>query len=194
MKRSRLSYDEWKCITSKGLHGKRIDSELLTGYVGLIEIHEVSEVQTWKFNDEDIIVCDKGLKWLSILPKDDFYCVTAMINEKEKILLWYIDMIAEQGIDIDGVPYFDDLYLDLVVYPDGTIIFDDMDELEEALIRRYITQEQFNLAIETSDKLKDGALSNISSFIEYTKKCYEIIKLERNLGLPKGNIPIWYLT
>ena len=39
-------------------------------------------------------------------------------------------MIAKQGIDYDGVPYFDDLYLDLVVYPDGTIVVDDMDELE----------------------------------------------------------------
>ena len=38
-----------------------------------------------------------------------------------------------QGIDADGIPYFDDLYLDLVVYPGGTIIVDDMDELEEAL-------------------------------------------------------------
>ena len=44
-----------------------------------------------------------------------------MMNEEEEILLWYIDMIAAQGIDADGIPYFDDLYLDLVVYPDGTV-------------------------------------------------------------------------
>lgn len=45
---------------------------------------------------------------------------------------------------MDGAPYFDDLYLDLVVYPDGTVIVDDMDELEEALLEKGITQEQFN--------------------------------------------------
>ena len=67
-------------------------------------------------------------------------------------------------------------YLDLVVYPDGTIIVDDMDELEEALSEKDITQEQFNLAIETSRKLQRGMLSNISSFMEYTRKCYEMIK------------------
>ena len=38
-------------------------------------------------------------------------------------------MIAEQGSDADGVPYFLDLYLDLVVYPNGEIKVDDMDEL-----------------------------------------------------------------
>lgn len=175
MKRSRLSYDEWKCIVSKDMLGKIVNSELLNGYIGLIDIKEVSEAQIWKFNGEDIVVCDKGRKWLSILPQDDWYCITAMMDEDGKVLLWYIDMIAKQGVDVDGVPYFDDLYLDLVVYPDGTIIVDDMDELEDALSKKDITQEQFDLAIETSHRLQRGALSNISSFIEYTRKCYELL-------------------
>lgn len=176
MKRSRLSYDEWKCIISKDIFGKRVNSELLNGYIGLIDIKEVSEAQIWKFNGEDIVVCDKGRKWLSILPQDDWYCITAMMDEEGNILLWYIDMIANQGIDADGVPYFDDLYLDLVVYPDGTIVVDDMDELEDALSKRDITQEQYNLAIETNSRLRRGMLNNISSFTEYTRKCYEIVK------------------
>ena len=110
------------------------------------------------------------------MPQNDWYCITAMMDENEKVLLWYIDMIAKQGVDVDGVPYFDDLYLDLVVYPDGTVIVDDMDELEEALLEKDITQEQFNLAIKTSHRLQQGMLSNISSFIDYTRKCYELLK------------------
>lgn len=98
------------------------------------------------------------------------------MNEKNDILLWYIDMIAEQGIDSDGVPYFLDLYLDLVVYPDGIIVVDDMDELKDALLKGDITQEQFDLAINTKDKLMTGILSNIDSFIEYTQKCFKIIQ------------------
>ena len=175
MKRSRLSYDEWKCIISKDIYGKRLNSELLNGYIGLIDIKEVSKAQIWKFNGEDIVVCDKGRKWLSILPQNDWYCITAMMDEDGKVLLWYIDMIAKQGVDVDGVPYFDDLYLDLVVYPDGKIIVDDMDELEEALSKKDITQEQFDLAIETSQRLQQRMLSDISSFTEYTRKCYELL-------------------
>jgi len=125
---------------------------------------------------EDIVVCDNGVRWLSILPQDDYYCITAMMNEQEEILLWYIDMIASQGIDSDGVPYFDDLYLDLVVYPNGTILVDDMDELEDALSKKDITQEQFELALETSKRLQEGLLSNIDSFIEYTKKCIRLLR------------------
>lgn len=176
LKRSKLSYDEWKCIVSKELRGKRIDSEILIGYVGIIDIKEVEEPQVWTFNGEDIVVCAKGMKWLSILPQNDWYCITAMMNEKTEIMLWYIDMIAGQGVDGNNIPYFDDLYLDLIVYPDGTIIVDDMDELEVALVKGRITQEQFFLAIETSIRLKETILSDIFSFIEYTKKCYEMVK------------------
>lgn len=180
MKRSRLSYDEWSCITSRELYGKTVNTDLFHGYIGLMDIKEVSKIQIWKFNGEDIVVCDRGIKWLSILPQDDWYCITAMMDKHKNVLLWYIDMIADQGIDADGVPYFDDLYLDLVVYPDGTIIVDDMDELEEALIKKDITKEQFHLAIETSDRLQRGMLSDSASFIEYTRRCCEM--LEKSLG------------
>jgi len=175
LKRSRLSYDEWKCIKSKKRKGKQVSTDFFRGYIGVIEIEEVSEKQIWEFNGEDIVVCDNGLKWFSILPRNEFYCITAMMNANNDILLWYIDMIAEQGSDTDAIPYFDDLYLDLVVYPDGTIIVDDMDELENALFIKDITQEQFNLAISTSNKLKNGLLNNIKAFIEYTLKCVEML-------------------
>ena len=61
-----------------------------------------------------------------------------------------------------------------------TIIVDDIDELEEALSKKDITQEQFNLAVETSHRLQREMLSNIPSFIEYTKRCYEMIRKLRN--------------
>lgn len=140
-----------------------------------IDILEVSTPQIWKFQEKDIVVSQNGYKWLSILPTDEYYCITAMINEENKILLWYIDMIAGQGIDKDGIPYFDDLYLDLVVSPDGTIMEDDRDELEEALARKDITLEQFELADRTCSKLKEGILSDITMFIEFTFKCRKFL-------------------
>ena len=97
------------------------------------------------------------------------------MNEKNDILVWYIDMIAKQGTDADGIPYFDDLYLDLVVYPNGEIKTDDMDELEEALRQKDITQEQFDLALHTAAALRDGLLSDIQAFVRYTEKCHEIL-------------------
>ena len=180
MKKYRLAYEDWTCILNKDVYSKRIDTDFFQGYLGLIYIHEVSESQIWHFNGEDIIVCDKEMRWLTILPQDEFYCITVMFNEKDEIVGWYIDMIAGQGIDSDGVAYIDDLYLDLVVYPDGTVLEDDMDELEEALLQGDITQELFDLAINTSEKLKEGLLSDIDVFKEYTMKCFNMIASAEN--------------
>lgn len=172
MYRCRLTYDEWKCITAKKRTGKTLDTEEFVGYVGILNINEVSEPQIWKYNGEDLIVCDNNYQWLTIMPKNDYYCLTVMMNEKREMQVCYIDMIDEQGYDKDGVPYFYDLYLDLVVYPNGTIIEDDMGELQEALQKGDITQQQFEQALATSEKLKKGLLSDITAFKEYIQRMY----------------------
>mgnify|MGYP003311197489 CR=1 FL=1 len=79
-------------------------------------------------------------------------------------------------MDKDGVPYFYDLYLDLVVYPDGTIIEDDMDELHNALTDGDITRQQFELALDTCNKLKNGLLSDIVAFMVYIQRMCDMVK------------------
>ena len=63
-----------------------------------------------------------------------------------------------------------------MVYPDGMVLEDDMNELEDALASGDITRELFNLAIATSEKLKTGLLSDIKAFKEYTIKCLDMMK------------------
>lgn len=50
MKRSRLSYDERKCIKSKTIIGKNLATDFFEGYVGVINIEKVTDPQIWKFN------------------------------------------------------------------------------------------------------------------------------------------------
>lgn len=134
--------------------GKTLNTEEIVGYVGILSINEVPEPQIWKYNGEDLFVCDNNYQWLTIMPKNDYYCLTVMTNENREMQVCYIDMIDEQGYDEEGVPYFYDLYLDFVVYPNGIVIEDDMDELQEALQKSDITQQQYEQALLTSEKLK----------------------------------------
>lgn len=134
--------------------GKTLNTEEIVEYVGILSINEVPEPQIWKYNGEDLFVCDNNYQWLTIMPKNDYYCLTVMMNENREMQVCYIDMIDEQGYDEEGVPYFYDLYLDLVVYPNGIVIEDDMDELQEALQKSDITQQQYEQALLTSEKLK----------------------------------------
>lgn len=176
MYRCRITYDEWKCMKKKRRVGKVIRQADFTGYIGILDILEVSEPQIWKYNGKEVTVCNNNYQWLSIMPENEYYCMTVMMNEKQEIQVCYIDMIAEQGHDADGVPYFYDLYLDLVVYPDGTIIEDDMDELESALQSGDISQQQFALAINTSNKLKNGLLNDPAALKEYIDKMCKLAK------------------
>ncbi len=187
MKRSRLTYDSWTCILSRDLIIKKLEAPGERGHLVLNRIKEVTEPQTWEFNGEDIVVCDKGIQWLSFLPQEDHYCITAMLDAEGEVIVWYIDMIASQGMDESGIPYFDDLYLDLVVYPDGTILVDDMDELEEAYESGDISKELYDLALKTSDKLQKGLLTSIDHFKAVTQRYYTILKESIRFRADKKN-------
>ena len=123
-----------------------------------------------------MVVCDNGYHWLTIMPSDEFYCITVMMDDNYKIKVCYIDMIDSQGYDDDKVPYFYDLYLDLVVYPNGDIIVDDMDELQEALKTGEITEMQYDRALKTAQELQNGLLSDIEKFQDYVSEMLNILE------------------
>ena len=169
MYKCRVTYDEWKCISEKELEGKSVLADSFEGYVGLLSINKVKEAQCWNYNGEKTIVCDDGYKWLTVMPKSDFYCITIMMDSEYNVKVSYIDIIDSQGIDEDGIPFFYDIYLDLVVYPDGTIIVDDMDELEQAWAKNEISLEQYNRTLAVADKLKNGLLCDMQKYNEYVQ-------------------------
>ncbi len=181
MYKCRLVYDEWKSMKKKTRKGRQVHSSSFEGYVGLLTIEEVSKPQIWKYRDHSIKVLDNGYKWLSILPKEEHYCITVMMNEQYEVQVTYIDMIDEQGIDADGVPYFWDCYLDLIVYPDGNVIEDDRDELDEAFSKGEITKAQYNMAILTAEKLQKGLLKDYRDYLSFVKERLDEIKIHSML-------------
>ena len=50
------------------------------------------------------------------------------------------------------------------------------DELQNALTNGDITQQQFDLALNTCDKLKNGLLSDNIAFKNYLQKMYDMVK------------------
>lgn len=169
MYKCRVTYDEWKCIKEKHREGKIILNDDFEGYVGLLSIDKVQEMQCWNYNGEKIVVCDNGYKWLTVLPKNEFYCITIMMDSAYNVKVSYIDIIDSQGIDEDDVPFFYDIYLDLVVYPNGTIIVDDLDELELALAENDISIEQYKRTLDVADMLKNGLLRDKKEYETFVK-------------------------
>ncbi|MBQ8653663.1 MAG: DUF402 domain-containing protein [Clostridia bacterium] len=175
MKRKRLSYDTWKCITRREILCRRIAVQGFEGHACLIRIRRVTEPQYWRVQGRMTVVAEEGMSWLCLLPDRENWCVTAMLDQQDGVILWYIDMIADKGLCVDGMPWFDDLYLDLVVKPDGYIHEDDRDELDAALRMGDITPEQHRLALDTAHTLKNGLLKDLPSLEALTRRCLDFV-------------------
>ncbi len=99
-----------------------------------------------------------------------------MMDAEYNIKVSYIDMIDEQGIDDDGVPYVYDIYLDLVVYSDGSIKVDDRDELDAAYEDGDISEEQYNRAIYTAETLEQGLLKDYGEYQSFVSDRLKLVE------------------
>ena len=109
-------------------------------------------------NGERVKKLDKDFTIIEYTPLDKKYNVRIHVNDKKEILEYYFDIIAENKIK-DGIPFYNDLYLDVVYFQpaatkEGTYIqLVDCNELEEALKENIIDKEQFDMAYIEAEKL-----------------------------------------
>ena len=178
MKRKRLTYDSWTCITRRDFACRRVSVPGFTGRAGLLLIHAVTKPQYWHVAGKSLVIADAGMAWLSLLPEEGRYCIGAMLDRRGRPVLWYIDMIDAQGTDADGVPWFDDLYLDLLVKPDGFIHEDDRDELDEALRSGTITAAQHRESVENCGKLERFLRENTAAVLDWCSARQRELKKE----------------
>lgn len=102
---------------------------------------------------------------------EQFYNVRVFLDRNAEVLGYYFDISRGNGVE-ENIPYYDDLYLDIIHCPadnDFTVIVDE-DELLDALKYWKITREEFDLANEVCSKLFEEILANKNIFINMDKK------------------------
>lgn len=158
-----------KILEQKFSFIKRQDDEF-SGYIGYLNLDKVYKTKMMNIGNKNRCILKNGHSWLEWMETDKSYCVIAIFDENEKLIEYYIDIILNQGIDIDGIPYYDDLYLDVVVFPDNkSIIYLDEDELLEAFENGTITKAAYDNAYKVGAELIDRYKNNLEEEIEYTK-------------------------
>lgn len=80
-----------------------------------------------------VTVVERGYRWVQIAREGAFVWLTAMFDEQGRILQMYFDITAGNRFDAPDNPTFRDMYLDVVVTPEGERVVLDQDELDEAL-------------------------------------------------------------
>jgi len=117
-------------------------------------------------------------KILLYLPIRENWCLSAYYSPDNEMLFWYFDISRKNFIDEYGMLCMDDIFLDLVILPDGQTLTLDTDELQEALDKGEISKEDFDNAYAVHDQIINSEWSNVDFLNEVCKK----LLLEHELG------------
>ena len=112
-------------------------------------------------------IMNNNYKWLEFYDYSSKVKLTAIYDENNRIIEWYFDIARKIGKD-NGLPYEDDLYLDVVVTSNGDVILLDEDELKEAYDRREMTIEEYKNAYKEAEQLMNKLKNNKDKLKEYT--------------------------
>lgn len=153
MKKKIANRPDWFRILEKRYAQTFLEEERFTGYVSLLTLKKVKEPLYVNYNGKDVCIVNDGYLWLMHFPTSGNYAVTTTIDNKGNIVQWYIDIIRSTGLTEAGIPYIEDLYLDIVYLPDGNMYVLDHDELEDAYANEVITETEYFTAKETVAQL-----------------------------------------
>jgi uncharacterized protein len=168
----------WPRLRAQRFVYQRVTDAAFTGYVSLLRMEEVAEPLWVMHGDQKVCIADAGYSWLQVFPDDAHHTHTTMFNPDGQPVQEYIDVIAEQGVGDDGIPWYDDLYLDLTWIPDGTPLLLDQEELEAAHAIQAISQEQYDLARGEVARLLVALTLGEYCLAEIAHACYPILKAE----------------
>lgn len=169
MKVKLLDMSDCKDITKYKFFCKNINEEDFCGRVCILKFEEVKK--KWRVVNNTSIL-DNGYIWLEFYPYNCNYCYTAMYNNENNIIECYIDITKK--IKKENDKYVEDLFIDLVLLPNGDFFILDEDELEEAYLKREIDELDYNTAIKTKNELVQSLKDiNMRKFLNFTNKYKE---------------------
>ena len=116
----------------------------------------------------DEFITDKGEKLIyngsyiiEITPKNEYYSMRAYLGNDLTVLGYYFDISRQNGLDEETkIPYYDDLFLDVGINGNNEIVVMDENELDNALDKNIITKAEYDLAINTCEKLVNEIKTN----------------------------------
>lgn len=158
----------------------RVDNEEFKGNISLLAIKKVRK--EWRIDVEKRCILANNYNWLEIYPDGKQYCITTMFDEKDNIAEWYFDIAREIGEE-DGIPYEDDLYLDVVVVPDGRIHILDEDELKDAYNRKEVTKKEYDMAYQVANEIIEKCKNKktLDKLTRFTTKYLKILRGDKDV-------------
>ena len=166
----------WPRLRARRFVCQRIGDANVSGYVTLLHMLEVAEPLWVTHHDQRVCIADANYSWLQIFPEGASYTHTTMFDAEGQPVQDYIDLVAEQGVTDDGVPWYDDLYLDITWITESSPLLLDQEELEAAHAIGAITQEQYDLARGEAARLLVALTLGDFRLPEIARACYPALR------------------
>jgi predicted RNA-binding protein associated with RNAse of E/G family len=166
----------WQNVLARRFIVRRIDSLDFHGYVSLLHIDAISTPIYVTFAGEQVCIADQGYDWLQHFPDGTHHVLLAAFDGQGELVQWYIDIIGASGIDERGIPWYDDLYLDIVIAPSGDILLLDGDELDEALRLGQVTPEMYDLAWREASRLMSILEADLFPLLFLSEAHYDLLR------------------
>ena len=144
-----------------------INETFFKGYACFLKLQNIEKPLIVFNGQENVCIRDNNFEWIEVYPTDGKYAITIMYDDKGNLIEWYFDISKNIGLE-NGIPYEDDLYLDLIITPKGEKIVVDEDELLSAKENGDITQEDVYGAYKVLEELDEKYVNNIDNLIELT--------------------------
>ena len=153
MKRKFSDRANWRRVTRRSYSCVSVETKEFNGLLTFYRIHDLRDPLYKDYESKRLCLANRGYLWMQHFPKGEHYVVTTMFDDNGKVVQWYIDICKNQGLTDQKVPWFDDLYLDIVVLPSGEVYLMDEDELEDAYVAGEISYRDVSMAKKTANKL-----------------------------------------
>lgn len=152
VKRKTLNKTVWKRVTKSASAYLPLDYQGQKGMAGLFEIREVTTPLIVTLFGKRTVMADRGFHWMQIGPENKNLWLTVIFDAQDKPVEYYFDITKDNTICGEESFYLD-LFIDVVLLPDGRILTLDADELEQAFTESLIGQDDYRLAVKTAEKI-----------------------------------------
>lgn len=147
------------------MHGRR-------GKESLLVIREVTGPLFVHDAGEDVLIAEKDYAWVQIALEGLPFWLTAMYDNSGRLIQIYFDITGGNCFENPDNPWFEDMYLDIVVTSRGELCVMDQDELDEALAHGTITKEDYDKAEAACRQLYAYLEENRESVTELCGRVY----------------------
>lgn len=143
----------WKRVLDRSFEVTHKEDSCFKGKVTAIHLKKVTEPLVVQYKEHKVCIADSGYTWFQHFPEGESYTITTVLDQNGEVVQFYIDMCMDHGINEEEIPWFVDLYLDIVILPDKELFLLDDNELMEAFKKGEITDKDMKLAHETAQKI-----------------------------------------